>query len=78
MPSSYTLSLESIDGIDDYIELETTNITQEGNLVILNVTPVLPHNRVWNFTVLAYGCPQNKLLSGVELSKFDVWEDLVV
>ena len=65
-----TLSLESLYGLGDY-QHNTMNIFQEGGLLILDVS-ALPHDRLWNCTVLAYGCEQNKLLSGLELSKSGV------
>ena len=68
MPSSYTVQLESLDGLEN-LKCKTTNVTTEDDLVVLEVNHRLPLNRLWICTVLAYNCQQNTILSGVELSK---------
>ena len=69
MPSAYTLSLISLDGLEDMDSVET-NTARSDNLITLNIVPGLPPRRLWNSTVLAYGCQDHPVLSGVELSEF--------
>ena len=45
------------------------NTTRTSNLVALDVIPGLPIRRLWNSTVLAYGCQDNPVMSDVELSE---------
>ena len=71
MPSSYTVILESLDGLEDVV-LKTTNITTEGNVVVVDVDHRLPLNRVWKCTLLAYGCWQNTVLRDIELSESNI------
>ncbi len=68
MASSYTMLLESLDGHED-VMLKITNITTEGNVIVVDVDNRLPLNRVWNCTLLAYGCRQNTILRDIELSE---------
>ena len=68
VPSAHTLSLLSLDGLEDMDSVET-NATRSDYLIILNVVPGLPPRRLWNSTVLAYGCQDHPILSGVELSE---------
>ena len=65
--------MESPDGLGDYQHNNYDEYiqVQEGGLLVLDVS-ALPRDRLWNCTVLAYGCEQNKLLSGLELSKSGV------
>ena len=50
------------------------NATRSGNLISLDVVPGLPRSRLWNGTVLAYGCRDNPVLSNVEISEFAFFE----
>ena len=68
IPSSYTLSLQSFDGLGDMDNVETTAIVEPGRLN-LNVVSGLPFGRLWNCTILAYGCQEDSILSGIQLSK---------
>ena len=53
MPSSYTVILESLDGLEDVV-LKTTNIATEGDVIVVDVDRRLPLNRVWNCMLLTY------------------------
>ena len=63
--------LESLDGFEDAV-LKTTNITTEGDIIVVDVDHRLPLNRVWNCTLLAYGCRQNTILRDIELSESNI------
>ena len=68
IPPSYSLSLQSLDGLEDMDHVETT-ATIEPSVLTLEVVSGLPFRRLWNCTVLAYGCKQNDVLNK-ELSEF--------
>ena len=59
--------LESLDGGQNFV----INITvqRNGKLVILIIEDHLPTKRLWNASVLAFGCETNKVVDRVELSK---------
>ena len=69
VPSSFTLSLHSLDGLGD-INLLETDIETTGNFLTLYILPGLPPNRLWDYTIMAYGCQQVTVLSGTTISKF--------
>ena len=69
VPSDYTLSLFSLDGLEDIDSVEV-NTTRTDNLISLDVVLGLPRRRLWNSTVLAYGCQDNPVLSTIEISEF--------
>ena len=71
MPSSYTVILESLDGLEDVV-LKTTSITTEGDVIVVDVDHTLSLNRLWNCTLLAYDCWQNTVLRDIELSKSNI------
>ena len=68
MPSSYTLSLDSMDELED-IPSVTTSTESSENFLSLNVVPGLPPRRLWDYTVLAYGCQDSVVLNDTELSE---------
>ena len=68
MTSAYTLSLLSLDSFEDIPSVKT-NSTKIDNFITLNVDAGLSPRRLWNSTVLAYGCQDHPVLSGVELSE---------
>ena len=70
-PASYSLSLSSIDGVNDsltdsFSSLPAGVISQESG-VILNVT--LPRRRLWNCTILPNNCT-NTISDIAKLSKY--------
>ena len=69
IPSAYTLSLLSLDGLEDMDSVEV-NVTRTDNLISLDVVLGLPRSRLWNSTVLAYGCQDNPVLNSIEISEF--------
>lgn len=71
LPSAYTLLLSSLDGLQDKdsVETNTTSITDE--LIILDVVPSLPIRRLWNCTILAYGCRTHSIVNDFELSELN-------
>lgn len=71
MPSSYTVLLESLDGLKN-LELKTTSITTEGDVIVIDVNRELPLNRLWSCTLWAYNCRQNTILSNIELSECNI------
>ena len=68
IPSTYSLSLQSLDGLEDMDHVETT-ATIEPSVLTLEVVSGLPFRRLWNCTVLAYGCQENNIVND-ELSEF--------
>ena len=58
-----------MDGLED-MDLVEINATRTGNIISLDVVPGLPRSRLWNSTVLAYGCRDDPVLSSVEISEF--------
>ena len=62
IPPSYSLSLQSLDGLEDMDHVETT-ATIEPSVLTLEVVSGLPFRRLWNYTVLAYGCQENDILN---------------
>ena len=60
IPSSYSLSLQSLDGLEDMDHVETT-ATIEPSVLTLEVVSGLPFRRLWNCTVLAYECKENNI-----------------
>ena len=71
MPLSYTVLLETLDGLKS-MELKTTSIATEGDVIVVDVNQELPLNRLWKCTLLAYNCRQNTILSGIELSEYNI------
>ena len=70
IPSSYSLSLQSLDGLEDMDHVETTaTIELRFSVLTLKVVSGLPFRRLWNCTVLAYGCQENSIMNGAELSE---------
>lgn len=64
----YTMKLESLDNREDIDRVETTAFVERG-VVTLDVVYGLERERVWNCTILAYGCEEHKV-ANLELSKF--------
>lgn len=68
-PTSYSVLLVSIDGIDEETVIHMATIDEMiGNSVKLGIQP-LPRRRRWNYAVIAYDCSQHPLTSTAELSK---------
>ena len=70
-PASYSLSLTSIDGIEEPPSnmLFATSYTCNINTVTLNVSEHLPRRRLWNYQVLPLSCGQYPITKFLELSK---------
>ena len=71
-PASYSLSLSSIDGIEEspINMLFATSFTRDTYTITVHVSQPLPLRRLWNYQVLAMGCPEHPLTNLLELSKF--------
>ena len=71
IPSSYTLSLEALDGLDSLSRVETTATVEQPNQLLLDVSG-LESRRLWNCTIIihAFGCRENSIISGIIISKF--------
>ena len=59
--------LESFDGYDDLMINITVQRREEA--IILSVKEQLPRRTLWNVTVQAYGCEEDTVVNGIELSK---------
>ena len=69
MPTTYSLVLVSVDGIDEETIIRTATIDKmTENSIELGLQP-LSLRRRWNYTVIAYDCNQHQLTSTGELSK---------
>ena len=68
--SSFTLSHQSLDGLEDMDYVETTAMMESRRLT-LNVVSGLPFRRLWKCTIFVYGCQENSILSGLQLSKIN-------
>ena len=69
IPPYFTLSLHSLDGLGDINSLET-KIERTGNFMMLYIVPGLPPNRLWDYTLMSYGCQLHiTVLSGTVISK---------
>ena len=64
LPSFYTLSLKSYDGLEDKPHVETDVSNTDSGSLILDVIGGLAFRRLWNCTILAYGCEENSILNG--------------
>ena len=69
IPLSYTLSLEALDGLDSLSRVESTATVKQPNQLLLDVSG-LESRRLWNCTILAFGCLEQSILRGEILSKF--------
>ena len=69
MPLAYTLSLSSLDGLEDKDSVETNTTLIFDQIIILNVVPDLSASRLWNCSILAYGCQTHSVLNNIELSE---------
>ena len=65
-PTIYTLSLKSLDGRDSLDDVEI-NATRKEDLVVLDILFPLQPKRLWNSTILAYGC--QSIVTNIVLSK---------
>ena len=66
---AYTVSLHSLDELDDRY-IDEHDVERNGSVITLNIAS-LPSKRLWEFTLLAYGCQNATILLslGQELSK---------
>ena len=62
------MSLNSLDGLGD-INSPETEIERTGNFMTLYIVPGLPPNRLWDYTIMAYGCQQITVLGSTIISK---------
>ena len=71
-PTSYSLILSSIDGIEEPPSNTSiaTNFTRGPSTVTLNVSQPLPRRRLWNYQILALGCREHPISDLQELSKY--------
>ena len=67
IPSTYTLLLQSLDGLEDIYFVQTNIIMSTDHILTLDVIPNLPLRRLWNCSVLAYEC--EIVISDIELSE---------
>ena len=70
LAGSYTILLNSLDGVNDGngAKVTTSNVTANRRLVTVEV--VLSYRRLWRYCVLAYGCDQRPVTSTTILSKY--------
>ena len=70
-PTSYSLILSSIDGIEGPPSNTSlaTSFTRGPNTVTLKVSGPLPRRRLWNYRILALGCQEHPISDLQELSK---------
>ena len=68
-PTSYSLSLTSIDGIGEPRNNIATSFMRDVDSTTLNVGQPLPRRRLWSYQVLALGCIENPVTNSFLLSK---------
>ena len=79
-PSTYALLLTSANGLyyyDDRLIYANVN-TETERVIILETNFTLPIKTLWDVVVLAYGCRENPITSGQELSKEITYSYLVM
>ena len=72
-PASYSLLLRSIDGHHDGFNENATLLVptiaiRNERSILLEVMKKLSFRRLWNYTVLAYGCDEHPVTKTMELS----------
>ena len=68
-PSIYALLLMSADRLHDERLVYTSVNSESETIVTLEANLTLPIKTLWDVTVLAYGCKENPITNGHELSK---------
>ena len=46
-----------------------TVIMKSGRSIVLELAQSLPYRRLWNYTILAYGCEEHPITDTTELSE---------
>ena len=64
---SYTMSLTSLDGQNDDETKHLPDVDMR-NISLVMFQVLLPFRRLWNYTVLAYGCDEHPLTNSTLLS----------
>ena len=66
----YYVSLDSLDGLKDYMGLIVPVVATGSELssTVLEIAP-LPFRRLWNVTVFAHDCDYHSLTQGIELGR---------
>ena len=64
---SVALSLSSLDHKESDRAIEThSNLTMYESSMIIQV--LLPYRRLWNCTILAYGCKEHPIIEAIQIS----------
>ena len=70
-PSMYALLLTSADGLYDERLVYSSVNSETETVIILEANLTLAIKILWDVVVLAYGCTENPITNGHELSKED-------
>ena len=69
-PTSFVLFLTSSDGIEDsYTFASTVEVVDNGSYLLRATNKYIQSKRLWTAVVLAYGCIENALTDGIEISE---------
>ena len=72
MPTTHSVSLDSLDGLKDYnrfiVPAVATGSELSSTSVVLEMAP-LPFRRLWNVTVFAHDCNYHPLTKRIELGR---------
>ena len=70
-PSMYALLLTSADGLYDERVVYASVNSETETVIILEANLTLAIKTLWDVIALAYGCTENPITNGYELSKED-------
>ena len=68
-PSTYALLLTSVDGLHNQQIVHSSINSETEATTVLETNLTLPIRTLWDIGVLAYGCRENAITRGLELSK---------
>ena len=77
-PSMYALLLTSADGLYDERVVYASVNSETETVIILEANLTLAIKTLWDVIVLAYGCTENPITNGHELSKEDTVSHTII
>ena len=77
VPSSFTLSLNGMDGLGDMNVVDTSN-TRSDKYLTLDVNSGLPRHRLWNCTVKPYRCQYNQVIVDGDTELSELYYNIIM
>ena len=68
-PMKYSMSISSSDEVEDRQMFLLEDVIAVINRTVLEANLTLPSKRLWDVTLLAYGCPKHRVTDAIKLSK---------